>query len=268
MILTFFGCNDLVRKDVSTMIGTANIPQFRIGLKAPFTRYTKPAKPAVKQGMPRQLILISCLLIPFLSFSQFGLNVRHTFGQSRTLDSARISQDGLHASLEYHFRLKQNRVEFHPGLGYRFTWNSAANAGYLTSFDLDLSTSIYPFDFEGDCNCPTFSKQGTLIKKGFFFEIIPGLGYQILKRLKSDPDDPTKLPIRSKNLVFKLGGAAGLDIGISDHYTVTPMFSATLLSAEEWEGLHLDGSPGKLEEFVYLGAGIRVTYSEERKRRK
>ncbi len=219
-------------------------------------------------GMWKRLTCLVLLACPVLAFGQYGLHVRYLMGQTDSLDINKINQNGLHATLEYHFRLKQKRLEFHPGLGYRFTWKSPDAYGYFTSVDLDLNTSIYPFDFEGDCHCPTFSKQGTLVKKGFFFELIPGLGYQVLHRTKSDPDDPLRLPIRSKNLVFKLGGAAGLDIGISDDYTLTPTFSATLLSNEKWDGLHLDGSAGKLEEMIYLGAGIRLTYNTESSRRK
>lgn len=108
--------------------------------------------------------------------------------------------------------------------------------GYFSSIDFDFNTAIYPFDFAGDCHCPTFSKDGELIKKGFFFELQPGLGYQVLKRLRTDPDDPAKLPIRSKNIVFKLGGAAGLDMGFSEHFTVTPMLSMTMLTPKNGTG--------------------------------
>ncbi len=211
-------------------------------------------------------LLISSL--PCFCSGQIGLNVKTLFGQSKTLDTVNISQDGLQASVEYNFRLKQKRIEFRPGLGYRFTWNGSNDNGYFKSFDFDLNTAVYPFDFEGDCHCPTFSKNGNLIKKGFFLELNPGVGYQILSRLRSDPDDPDRLPIRSKNMVWKIGGSAGLDIGISEQFTLTPMLSGTLLSSSQWEGLRTDGSAGQLKDNIYLGAGIRITYNSGDKRRK
>jgi hypothetical protein len=230
--------------------------------------YTKSSVSIVNKLMIRRFSLLSFVCIPFLCSGQLSLNVRHLFGQSETLDTVVISQDGLQASVEYGFRLKEKRLEFHPGLGYRFSWNNRNYDGYFNSIDLDLNTSIYPFDFGGDCDCPTFSKDGNVLKKGFFLEVSPGVAYQILTRLRSDPDNPSKLPIRSKNFVWKIGGAAGIDIGITEQFTLTPMFSATWLSSSEWEGLRQDTSTGSLKDYVYLGAGIRIAYHSDPKRRK
>ena len=216
--------------------------------------------------MLNRLILITLCLAPLAAFAQYGINVRYQWSNNPTLDTAQVSQNGMQASFEYHFRLKQKRLEFHPGLGYRTTFNQPDLTGYFNSIDLDFATSIYPFDFAGDCHCPTFSKDGELFKKGFFLEAAPGIGFQAFKRLRSDPDDPANLPIKSKNVVLKLGGAIGLDIGLSDQFTMTPMLSATMLAAEKWAGLRLDGSPGTLDEMIYFGAGLRFTYTSERHR--
>jgi hypothetical protein len=218
--------------------------------------------------MARYSYCLLVLLFPSFCFSQVGINVKAFLGQSRTLDTVLISQDGVQASVEYNFRLKQKRIEFRPGLGYRFTWNGAQENGYFKSVDFDFNTAVYPFDFAGDCHCPTFSKGGDLFKKGFFLELSPGVGYQTFTRVKSDPDDPSRLPIQSKNLIWKLGGSAGLDIGLSDPFTLTPMLSLTLLSASDWEGLRNDGSKGNLKDYMYLGAGIRLTYNTDENHRK
>jgi hypothetical protein len=95
------------------------------------------------------------MLCPVVGYSQFGVNVKYFFGQSETLDSLGISQDGFQVSVEYGFRIKQKRIEFHPGLGYRTTALSEQHEGDFKAFDLDLNTAIYPFDFAGDCDCPT-----------------------------------------------------------------------------------------------------------------
>jgi len=245
------------------MFEAANIPQLLMAFQGCNNRPNRD----VIGSMSIRLVLLAFIFIPTISFSQFGVNLRYQYSHNDTLDFAKISQSGMQASLEYHFRLRQKRLEFHPGIGYRTTFNQADQTGYFSSIDFDFSTSIYPFDFAGDCHCPTFSKDGELFKKGFFLEAIPGIGFQGLKRLRSDPDDPANLPIKSKNLVFKLGGAAGLDIGLSDQFTMTPMFSATLLSNEKWEGLHLDGTPGNLDEFIYFGAGVRFTYNSDERRK-
>lgn len=250
------------------MIDPAKIFQFKDLMSKLRMPDNKLIKPNVKKNMTRWLSFLLFASLPCFGFSQFGLNVKAFKGQSKTLDTVNISQDGIHASVEYNFRLKQKRIEFRPGLGYRFTLNGANQDGYFTSIDLDLNTAIYPFDFAGDCHCPTFSKSGDLFKKGFFLEINPGAGYQILSRLRSDPDDPARLPIRSKNIEWKLGGSVGLDIGLSDRLTLTPLLSATYLTASEWDGLRSDGSVGEVKDYAYFGAGLRITFNQDDKRRR
>lgn len=210
------------------------------------------------------LILILC---PLASYGQFGVNVKYLFGQSETLDIQNLSQDGILASFEYSFRLKQKRIEFHPGLGYRFTFNEDSYDGYFTAFDLDLNTAIYPFDFEGDCDCPTWSKDGTLIKKGFFLEVSPGISYQTLYRYRA-PDGFLLEPISNEMLIWKLTGSVGLDIGITEQITLTPMISYTVLAPSEWGGLLSDGSIGRLEDYNLLSPGIRLAYKPDPKRRR
>jgi hypothetical protein len=225
------------------MIEAANIPQ--LTLAGPGSN--KPLLAGVKGRMPARLALLLLILAPIHAFSQYGINARYLSGNSGT----GISQKGFQAGLEYYFRLKSNRVEFHPMLGYRRSFESEMAPGYYSSIDLDFNAAFYLFDFEGDCNCPTFSKQGTLVKKGFFFELQPGVGYQTI----------TLQEAQSSNMVVKLGIAAGLDIGISDQYTMTPFISGTRIFAGEWEALTENGLPGKMDDFFVFGAGIRLSHT-------
>jgi hypothetical protein len=212
-------------------------------------------------------------LFPIACYGQFGGNVSYIFGTSESLDLAQINQDGIQASLEYGFRLKEKRVEFHPGLGYRFSLAQPNFGGSMHSFDLDFNTAIYPFDFAGDCDCPTWSKEGTLIKKGFFIEVSPGIAYQTLKRnyiLSDVVGEVEPTDSGSSNLLLKFGASVGLDIGVSEQLTITPMFTLTMLSDAEWEGMsrYAYAGPYKLEtdDFSYLGAGIRLAYTPDPKR--
>jgi hypothetical protein len=194
--------------------------------------------------------------------------VKSIFGQSEILDQSHLSQNGFKASVVYGFRLKKKRLEFHPGIGYRSTWNSESYDGYLNAIDLDLNTAIYPFDFGGDCDCPTFSKEGDLFKKGFFLEINPGVAYQTLHRVRGNTDPTNPLPFSDNNMVFKIGVGGGLDIGLSDQFTLTPLFALTWQSSNTWDGLNPDGSAGMLDDDAYLSAGLRVTYKPDPKGRR
>jgi hypothetical protein len=202
--------------------------------------------------MQRFLPLLALILMPWIINGQVSINARYLTGNSAT----GINQDGFHAGLEYYFRLKTHRVEFHPMLGYRQSF-AVDGSGYYTSLDFDFNTSFYLFDFEGDCNCPTFSKQGTLVKKGFFFEFQPGIGYQTIYLLEA----------QSSNIVGKVGGAAGLDIGLSDQYTLTPFVSATRYFSGEWDALKENGSDGKMDNFLVYGFGVRFSHNTEESKR-
>lgn len=230
---------------------------------------TKTCELNVKMSMKRWFYLPLLSLIPCICFGQVSANLRYLFGKSETLTLKEFDQNGIHASLEYHLRLKEKRIEFRPGLGYRFTYGPSSSLGDISSIDFDLGTAVYPFDFGGDCDCPTFSKDGNLVKKGFFLEVIPGVAYQMIKRIEYQSGDPGNLPVKSKNFVWKIGGAAGIDIGISEHFTLTPMLSFTWLSNEEWTSLEEDGISGDLPDYAYLGTGVRITYdSGDKKRRR
>lgn len=227
--------------------------------------------------MIRRFIPLILILCPIVSYGQFSVNVKYIFGQSELLDDYRFSQDGIHAALEYGFRLKSKRLEFHPGLGYRFTffnhedkdYSVENDYGYINSIDLDFNTSIYPFDFGGDCDCPTWKKEGNLIKKGFFLEVSPGLAYQTM-HLQDWPSEGYEgsLPNSSSNLLFKTSIGAGLDIGLSEEFTLTPSFSWTKLSNGTWESFDDIGFPEVFDDQSYLGAGLRLAYKPDPKRRR
>lgn len=227
--------------------------------------------------MIRRFIPTILILCPIISYGQISLNLKYISGQSELLGEYRFSQDGMHASLEYGFRLKSKRLEFHPGLGYRFTFFNHGDKdyskdnvyGYSNSLDLDFNTSVYPFDFAGDCDCPTWRKEGTLIKKGFFFEVSPGLAFQTM-HLEDWPSEGYEgyLPNTSSNLLFKISLGAGLDIGLSEEFTITPLFSWTKLSNGTWESFEEIGFPEVFDDQSYLGAGLRLAYKPDPKRRR
>ncbi len=213
------------------------------------------------------MIIVLVALFPLTGYGQLGGNIKYLNGQSDILEQVNISQDGLQLSVEYGFRLKQKRLEFHPGIGYRFAFKGAGDEGSISAFDMDLNTAIYPFDFGGDCDCPTFSKEGNLIKKGLFVEVSPGMSFQTLNRDEvplQNPDEPTSYSV--SNSIFKYTFAMGLDIGISESFTLTPMVSYSGFSSVEWLGLNPDGSEGILDDQSFLGLGFRMVYKPNPKR--
>ena len=226
--------------------------------------------------MSARYIFCVMLLWPISGFSQIGTHFKYVIGQSDQMDAYRLSQDGVYLAVEFGFRFKPRRIEFHPALGYRRTFYNdtqdpfatGAKHGYMDALDFDFHTDLDLFDFEGDCDCPTWSKEGEFFKKGFFLEVSPGLSFQGLTRTfyYSDPGSPD-VPVTSTNLLWKFSLGAGIDIGISEHITITPILSWTMLSKAEWAGLDENGEAGTLDDQTYLAAGFRTTYIMDPKRR-
>ncbi len=188
----------------------------------------------LKKAIP---VIIFCFIFTSV-FSQFGARAKYNLNTFSGFDqyiddhttgsNDKIFSSSIGFGLDYWFRLKNYRIEFlpeaHMGLKTSSTFNSQGTITNLSYFGFNFNTQIYLFDLEGDCDCPTFSKQGPSLKKGFFFNVSPGL-LLTNKDIANELLDP---PISSSHLNFKIGLGVGYDIGISDLFTITPMVSYNL----------------------------------------
>ena len=185
----------------------------------------------------KSIITIVC----FLAFStmligQFGISAKfqnnsndqwnETY-QAISGTNDNILSNSYEVGVNYWFRLKNKRVEFLPEL----TYASASDNDLTdvleysrTTFSFNSNIQIYPLDFEGDCNCPTFSKDGNSIKKGFYWLINPGVSVHNLGQVYNDPtSDPERQELdNDATTSFKMGIGAGLDIGLTDLLTISP----------------------------------------------
>ena len=160
------------------------------------------------------------------------------------------SATGYAAGVNYWFRLKNRRIEFLPELSYEQYENTAGTSNFehrILSFY--FNTNIYPFDFESDCDCPTWSKTGNFFTKGFFIQLSPGI-WQLRNRYETDQQ------YEDENLTWAIGGGAGLDLGISDFLTVTPMVKMYYSPDKSWNNL-----PGFSSESVAVSSNIRQLYA-------
>jgi hypothetical protein len=172
------------------------------------------------------------------AFAQFGVSGYYTHTGfsgdyagvylNRGWDEARPT-DGYRLALDYWFRLKKPRVEFLPTLSYTkgttFELSdedtTLGRLGYQ-HFSFFLNTNIYLFDLAGDCGCPTFSKGGPALQKGLFLQVGPGVTYERRQTTALDADGPL-ISGSSSSTHWGLQAGLGLDIGISDLITLTPL---------------------------------------------
>lgn len=179
------------------------------------------------------------LLISISLNAQFGisakyanndLNTWNTISNEIFTESSDMYASSYEIGVDYWYRFKEKRVEFFPELSFSgFSSSSQQNNVFsfedfdysMKQYAFNLNTHIYFLDFEGDCDCPTWSKQGTLIDKGLFLLISPGYVLQSHNADISLNGDAVTTTSGSSS-GFRLGLGLGLDIGINDFLTITP----------------------------------------------
>ena len=157
-------------------------------------------------------------------FAQFGINILTAPNAIADLkepdpqlpimiDAGTEFQIGI----DYWFRHKRKRIEFHPEIYYG---QSSKNDFKITAYGFRFQTNVYPFDFPEDCDCPTFGKENDFFQAGFFLSIAPGIRAQSWDN-GSFPDNTAIQEADAVIPTFMIG--AGLDIGISNLLTLTPV---------------------------------------------
>jgi hypothetical protein len=181
----------------------------------------------------RVLALLFFVTASHCIFGQFGARTQYLSANvSAAQDESSTHRGaGYEVGVNYWFRLKNLRIEFFPEINYGSVSVKATEVQAKTQihrFGAALPVSIYPLELKGDCKCPTFSKQNDLFKKGFFLQIVP-----TMQRTQSTLSTTDQSPWEQQ---LSLGLGAGLDIGVSDLVTVTPLvhyFSSLYNSAPD-----------------------------------
>lgn len=195
--------------------------------------------------------------------AQVGINLGYQINQTdgwipaESLNS--VAANGYKVGIDYWFRLKNKRIEFTPEVSYSF-YESAplANAfDYrIEFFSFQFNTNFYLLDLLNDCNCPTFSKQNDFFKKGFFLRLAPGV-----TGLRFKNNNPGSSILSEEDLghlqpMVALG--MGLDIGLSDLVTISPIFTANYIPDLDWKA----STPSQITEpssdFWQFTAGLRL----------
>lgn len=186
---------------------------------------------------------------------QFGLRLKYNdndFGNweeainNRFSANEKLFNSGYEAGIDYWFRLKKRRIEFMPELAYtrsdtRYE-HQTLNQFSLQAISFNFHTHIYALDMEGDCDCPTFSKQGPSINKGLFFHFTPGISWV---NTTSEMQSESSFKLESEGtegILLRVGAGIGLDLGVSDLLTITPILSYYFQSGITWDQLGSTGT--------------------------
>jgi hypothetical protein len=220
-----------------------------------------------------KLLLLSCFL-PLSLWGQFGISL--SYDQQNATDWERLisATDTLGAldqfgtvSFYYWWRPENLRIEVLPEIAYRRNLGKVPDqplAARTHGIDFNLNADIYLFDLEGDCDCPTFSKDGNFFTKGFFLELSPGVSYRTYQIESTFQGELQGNLMKSNGFLGKLGVGAGLDIGISDLFTITPWFKNEWHLGANWENLGTWARPPNPEleksTLSYMRFGLRLGF--------
>lgn len=225
------------------------------------------------------LTFVFILAISLTGFSQLGVNSGYNVNNAanwKINNGTNLVHDfypnNFSFGIDYWFRLPNRRVEFTPEINFNTTksnWSYNNDALQFnttsTNFSFFANTNFYIFDFKGDCDCPTFSKKGPELQKGFFFRISPGVSY-FTGRLKTADDE-----FYGSEFAFSIGAGVGIDFGISDFVTLSPIAMLRYYPEIKWGSIA--GVDAGIKEWeypeesspltqIYLGLrlGIRFDY--------
>lgn len=153
-----------------------------------------------------------------------GSDIKYYF-KSQTIE---LPGNGLNFGLDYRIRFKKVRIESYPTLAYNRLNTGDNFYSNLISFSID--NHFYLFDLDGDCDCPTWSRNGELFNKGFYLVLSPALVYAQLAQ--DIPEGERLMPLNST--IYNIGVGAGLDIGLTEQLTITPEVMFRYFSDVEW----------------------------------
>ncbi len=214
------------------------------------------------------------LLIASQCAAQLGFNAGYkTFNAPNweewvelSLNESPYPNAGWQVGVDYWFRLKKRRIEFMPEISFsNYKHSFTGGEMKMKQFGLHFNTAVYIFDLASDCNCPTFSKDGNVLGKGFFLELSPGLTF-----LSHDFSDNSVLGAYYPGKSLGFGGSlgAGLDLGFSDLFTITPLarfyYYPSLNAVDDLQPAGVE--PTELTQ-IFVGLRFRLHFKEMDKAR-
>ena len=186
-------------------------------------------------------ILFLLFFIPFTSNAQIGISAGGTLNRAEGWVITDLNNNlknnlpgnSLFLSLTYEFSIQKYRIAIVPEVGGALFKNEIADLGTFTNktFRFQLNTHIYFLDFRGDCDCPTFSKKGSPLKKGLFLNVAPGISYF------ANTVNPLTSPTTDYFIKPNIGAGLGYDIGLTKNITLTTFTNAYFFSKLTWPGL-------------------------------
>lgn len=229
--------------------------------------------------MNRSTFYLSLIFIMCCQYAtaQIGVSARYQMNSTEHWNTsyAEVAQDGgnvlnsgFELGLSYWFRMKSKRLEFLPEISFAvasdggLTTSTRTIDHSRTSINVNLNTLIYPFDFHSDCSsCPTFSKEGGLVKKGFYWIVSPGISMHNFSGTYTVGMTTTDIS-QDSQINFRLGLGAGLDIGVTNMMTISPFIMYSMNPGIDYDSLNTSLGVTSVDKCVLkqVHLGVRAIF--------
>jgi hypothetical protein len=228
----------------------------------------------MKKILPILIVLFTCTST--LS-GQLGLDISYQKSnypdwndilKDQGFDQVELFRHGYGIGLDFGFGLPQYRVEFYPGVAYKRSVTEYADFGFenavdyrfdLKQFGIQVRTQVYPLDLlsKKGMQCPSFHRGEDVLTKGWFVLFQPGVLYSI-RELDGyrylNLSEPLEVVSREGKLIFDFSIGTGLDIGLSESFSISPSIRYGFILGERWNGFTTG-----FDQPSYL-AGTAVSY--------
>ena len=228
--------------------------------------------PSCLVGCKMRGYLITCIfLLPIICSGQIGIRSFYQLNSAPAWndffsnvrgEDTRLYPRSLSVAVDYWFRLPDQRIEFYPYISFHEAKQSLPNGAAppieigLRQLGVGVYSHIYPLDLVSDCICPTFNKEGGLLKKGLFIVLGAGADYS-QKNLN-------QRGYYDGNIDFKTSVGLGLDIGISELITISPIVQFQYYPSVSWHELssEVNNVESSLQQWqLGLRLGLRPDYT-------
>lgn len=173
---------------------------------------------------------------------------------------------GLALSLDYRLKMQNLRVEVRPEIQWASPQTvTNGNIGTKSRYiGLWSNVVIFPFDLRGDCDCPTFGRNGNPLQKAFFIEAAPGLYHTTNTiEISRSPDD---IITENQSFAFGFSIGIGLEMKINRNFAFSPYAKTSFFPKMRWPSLQDAAALENLNEVkenssvTGIQAGIRFGF--------
>jgi hypothetical protein len=141
----------------------------------------------------------------------------------------KLFRNNLTGGIGYQHIFYGTGVSVIPGFTFTMSTTDIPLGLYeLTRVGIEAPIKIFPFNLEGDCDCPNFSMRNKFFEDNFFIMINNGINYNIKKY-----SDEAKMEF--SNINFKAGLGGGFAMPLAKGLILSPSVSYNLFFGDKWD---------------------------------